>query len=94
MEVDVLLEKGLELLSKHPELLQNRGAMELGLMPNIKFPTMGGEVWWNDLAEYNGWRVQRNSATGHCRILDPEDVRHAWGGETAIMDFFKKIVKD
>lgn len=27
---------------------------ELDLMPNIKFQTMGGNVWWNDLHEHKG----------------------------------------
>ena len=87
-DVKELIERGLQYLADNPDLLNNV------IMPNIKVKTMGGKVWWNDLAEYNGWRVQRNSVTGHCRILDPNDVRHAWGGEDAIMDFFKKILKD
>ena len=66
---------------------------ELGLMPNIKFPTMGGKVWWNDLHEHKGWRIQRNSLTGHCRIIDPENVRHAWGTEDKINEFFEKLSK-
>ena len=83
-----VIEKGLEVL------IENTGLIEkMGLMPNINFPTMGGTVFWNDLAEEKGWRVQRNNITGHCRILDSEDVRRAWGTESAIMDFFRKIAK-
>ncbi len=48
-------------------------------MPTIPTPTMGGEIWWNDLAEHNGWRLQQNTVTQHARILDPYDVRRAWG---------------
>lgn len=84
----ILIQNALELLSKSHELVK-----ELPLLPNINFPTMGGEVFWNDLAEANGWRVQKNNITGHCRILDSEDIRRAWGGEEAIMSFFKKILK-
>ncbi|MBR6144838.1 MAG: hypothetical protein IKQ23_11180 [Treponema sp.] len=62
-------------------------------LPNINFPTMGGSVFWNNLAEVNGWRVQRNNITGHCRILDADDVRRAWGGEDAIIDLFNKLLK-
>ena len=85
----ILIQKALELLSKFPDLADG-----LPLLPNINFPTMGGEVFWNDLAEANGWRVQKNDITEHCRILDNEDVRRgAWGGEEAIMNFFQKILK-
>lgn len=52
--------------------------MELSL-PNIPFPTMGGEVFWNTLAEYNGWRLQQNMLTHHARILDSDNIRIAWG---------------
>lgn len=52
---------------------------------------MGGEVFWTDLAEYNGWRVQQNTFTHHCRILDDEDMRIAWGGEDKIMELFQKL---
>jgi hypothetical protein len=46
----------------------NKIALE---MPNVEFPTMGGEVFWNNLAESGGWRIQQNKVTRHCRILDP-----------------------
>ncbi len=48
-------------------------------MPNIKSPTMGGHVFWTDIVEYNGWRLQQNDITHHARILDDNDVRIAWG---------------
>lgn len=60
-------------------------------MPNIPTPTMGGEVWWNDLAEYNGWRLQQNTLTQHARILDPDDVRRAWGSVSAMKQQFLMI---
>ncbi len=58
-------------------------------MPNIPFPTMGGEVFWNTLAECNGWKLQQNMITHHARIIDRENVRIAWGtiaGMTKAMD--------
>ena len=83
------IEKGLMLLSKFPDLINS-----FPTLPNINFPTMGGKVFWNDLIECNGWKVQKNNITGHCRILDNEDIRRAWGGEKAIMEFFEKILKE
>jgi hypothetical protein len=85
----VLIKQAIELISKFPKLLE-----DMPTLPNINFPTMGGQVFWNNLAEANGWRVQKNNITGHCRILDSDDVRRAWGGEEAIMNFFTKILKE
>ncbi len=62
-------------------------------MPNIPFPTMGGKVFWNELAECDGWRLQKNMLTGHCRILNPDDIRVAWGGEDALMRLFQRLNK-
>ena len=67
----------LDLLSKTPELLDILDK-ELQL-PNIPTPTMGGEVFWNTLAESNGWKMQQNMITHHARILNSENVRVAWG---------------
>lgn len=52
--------------------------MELSL-PNVPFPTMGGEVFWNTLEEYNGWKLQQNMITHHARILNSDNIRIAWG---------------
>ena len=57
-------------------------------LPNVPFPTMGGSVFWNDLANYNGWRVQKNMFAQHCCALNPDDVRVAWGGYEAMMQSF------
>ena len=65
----------------------------LPLMPNIAFPTMGGKVFWTNLAESYGWRVQKNKITGLCRLLDDKNYRRAWGGEEAIMNFFREIME-
>ncbi len=46
---------------------------------NIKFPTMGGEVFWDNLAERDGWKIQQNKLTEHVRILDAGNNRVAWG---------------
>ena len=46
---------------------------------NIKFPTMGGEVFWVNLVECDGWKLQQNTLTEHIRILDAGNNRVAWG---------------
>jgi len=47
--------------------------------PNVTWKTMGGKQFWADELFFHDWRVQRNVLTGHCRLLDGGDVRHAWG---------------
>jgi hypothetical protein len=42
-------------------------------------PTFGGEQFWSDEFIYQGWRIQLNALTGLYRLLDPRDIRRAWG---------------
>ena len=43
-------------------------------MPNIPMQTMGGHIFWDNIQECNGWKLQRNTFTGDYRILDPDDI--------------------
>lgn len=54
--------------------------------PNLPFPTMGGRQLWADVNWFAGWRVQKNVWTGHCRLLDPDNMRRAWGRRPAVED--------
>lgn len=47
--------------------------------PNLPLPTLGGLQFWTDRRIRSGWRVQRHTLLGHHRLLDPRDVRRAWG---------------
>ena len=47
--------------------------------PNLTMKTLGGRQFWGDVAFLRGWTIQRNVYTGHHRLLDPRDFRHAWG---------------
>lgn len=62
-------------------------------LPNIPTKTFGGKVFWNELAEQNSWRLQKNMLTKHCRILDPGNYRVAWGGERKMFELFSKLTK-
>jgi pimeloyl-ACP methyl ester carboxylesterase len=42
-------------------------------------PTMGGKQFWSDELFFHQWRIQRNVFTGHYRLLDENDRRHASG---------------
>lgn len=50
---------------------------------NLKLPTLGGKQIWTDHVWREGWTVQQNVLTGHWRLLDPNNVRHAWGSRAA-----------
>ncbi len=54
---------------------------------NIPFPTAGGHVCWNSYC-VNGWKLQENIISGKWRILDPTDVRQAWGIDEAQLEAF------
>jgi pimeloyl-ACP methyl ester carboxylesterase len=41
--------------------------------------TLGGRQFWGDVAFFRGWRIQKNVFTGHYRLIDPKDERHASG---------------
>jgi pimeloyl-ACP methyl ester carboxylesterase len=41
--------------------------------------TFGGRQFWGDVQFFHDWRIQRNVFTGHYRLLDGQDRRHASG---------------
>ncbi|MCH8921859.1 MAG: alpha/beta fold hydrolase [Planctomycetes bacterium] len=41
--------------------------------------TRGGTQFWADELFLRDWHIQRNALTGHCRLLDGNNKRHAWG---------------
>ena len=61
-------------------------------LPNIPFPTMGGLVFWRNIAEFNGWKFQQNMLTQHARILDSNDVRIAWGTVDEMSRIMEKMI--
>ncbi len=54
-------------------------AQEEPLNPNLPTKTLGGREFWGDVIHFHGWRIQHNVVSGHFRLLDCDDVRHAWG---------------
>ncbi len=46
---------------------------------NLRLPTLGGKQFWTDVEFFHRWHIQRNALTGHYRLLDGADRRHAWG---------------
>jgi pimeloyl-ACP methyl ester carboxylesterase len=48
-------------------------------LATVPMPTLGGTQFWADQLLFREWRIQRNAVTGHCRLLDGNNLRHAWG---------------
>ena len=46
-----------------------------GMDAKLPEKTMGGRVWWQDIKESKGYRIQQNMISRHYRILDAEDRR-------------------
>jgi len=59
-------------------------------LPNLAAPTWGGTQFWTDEMVCRGWRIQRNALTGHCRLLDDDNYRRAWGSYDACWQRFEK----
>jgi len=51
----------------------------IGLLPNIKMPTFGGIQFWADRRWQEGWRIQQHVFSREHRLLDPKQIRVAWG---------------
>ena len=57
----------------------NAAAMAQERFTSLPLPTLGGKQLWRDVFLHAEWRIQENVLTGHFRLLDPRDLRHAWG---------------
>ena len=51
------------------DLIANNGTLQ----PKEK--TMGGYIWWKNLSEWQGYRLQQNVISHHFRILDTDNYR-------------------
>ena len=60
---------------------------------NIKMKTLGGKQFWTDQHYFHKWRIQENVVTGHFRLLDEHDYRHAWGNKAHCLQVLEKTKK-
>ena len=60
-----------------PGTSESAGRSQMPL--NIPTWTLGGKQFWTDELIHGQWRIQRNVLSGHCRLLDPANVRRIWG---------------
>jgi hypothetical protein len=57
-------------------------------LPEKARRTLGGLIFWTDVAVRHGWRVQVNIRSGAARVLDPDDRRVLAGARGACMARF------
>ena len=55
------------------------GAAQPATPGGLPIPTLGGKQFWADELFFHQWRIQSNVLTGHCRLLDGNNLRHASG---------------
>ena len=59
--------------------------------PGVEGHVMDSEIWWMVLDSFRGWKLEKNKVTGHCRIIDPDKLRKAWGRESEMRTAFEKV---
>ena len=69
-----------------------RTLVELG--ESVPMPTLGGKQFWADEMFFHAWRIQRNVVSGHCRLLDGNNVRHAWGTFDHCLDRLSRVRRE
>ncbi len=60
----------------------------------IPLPTMGGKQFWADELFFQQWRIQQNVLTGHYRLLDGNDFRHASGSYDECLAALEQIKRE
>jgi pimeloyl-ACP methyl ester carboxylesterase len=60
---------------------------------NLPFPTLGGKQIWADVFIRDGWRIQHNVLSGHCRLLDRNNIRRAWGTQEHCRQRFENLYR-
>ncbi len=56
--------------------------------------TLGGLQFWGDVYYFHDWRIQQNVLTGHYRLLDGKDLRHASGTLNECRAFLDSVRKE
>ena len=77
-------------------LIEGKPAHEIMVpqsFPTLPLRVLDREVWWRVLIEDAGWKLEKHIITGHCRILNPQKVRTAWGWERKMRLAFDKVMR-
>ena len=67
--------------------------IQLGDCPNVETKTMNKKKMWTVIAQKDGWELQKNKITNHVRILDPNNIRKAWGNLSVMRDKFQRLTR-
>lgn len=62
-----------------PDAQALRTSIRDQLWEDFEMQTLGGRQFWGDVQFFHGYRIQQNVFTGHYRLLDEHDWRHASG---------------
>jgi len=76
--------EGFEKLVQDQSLLPNL-LMKVGDKTDYPLAPQGLRVYWDTLYCFDGWKLQKNYYYDHCRIVDVNHVRKAWGSENDMM---------
>ncbi len=60
---------------------------------NLPLPTMGGKVFWEELDKKSGYTLQKHKLEGHCRLLNADSVRVAWGTEAQMRAELRRLTE-
>jgi pimeloyl-ACP methyl ester carboxylesterase len=69
------------------------GSPVVATLMRLPSRTLGGDQFWADEFIRSGWRIQRNSFSGHCRLLDTDNYRRALGTYDACRAKFDELVE-
>lgn len=58
---------------------------------NFEWKVIDAGLWWDVIDKKGGWKLERNIITGHCRIINPEKFRVAWGEREKMKKAFDKV---
>lgn len=83
----ILLE-ALKKFSLKPNLVNNVSC-NANILPEH---TMGGKVWYDNIAEFAGWKWQKNKVFGFLRVIDTMDNCKAWGDYQKMVDLCKNFL--
>ncbi len=61
---------------------------------NLPLKTGGGNQLMSDVLIYQGWRIQHHVVFDYYRLLDPADVRQAWGSRAQCEKRFEEIKRE
>jgi len=85
------MEQGLMLLSENPHM--NTQLINIIGGNSEECSTFGGHMFWDNLSEFAGWRLQKNWVFDNYRILDPNDNRKTYSYDDSIKCGLNKLAE-